>query len=539
MTAAVRLPLSLALSLALSASVASAETPAQSPPPLATPPAPVSTAPAAPVAATPTPTAAPAPDPAAIEGDAARLAASVVADAVSDSAVLPDPLEAAGTARMLEGLRDGGFALDDAPVLRLLDVVSDLSPADFRVARRERPAAWIDLVERPSSFRGRLVVIDGSLVDARAWERPDGRKVVQATVEGRDVTQRFTVLLPEDPGDRNVRVRLKGYFARVRETGQRDAAVPLLVARTWQKVPPPAKPASAAQSEDSAKAADGAPRPGPKLGSDGLPLEPDFRTKAEIEKYADEFKDDDDKVAVRALYLYADLVSGLSKDTFRAPADDPYTPLRYLVTWPDHYRWELVTVEGVVRKISEVPDPKRVFGQKVIYEATLSHEDTNRSVYTVYLTEKPENPGIPFRVRFKAYFIKNWVYQSKEGQRQGPVLVGKTWQVVTPEVVERSSAGAALKELFTGWTGTVVVIVIGLLLAARVVLAVRKVGNEPVGRGQLAPADPLLSREVIDSLAAMPGNDSPFPADHSQSSHPGLNGGKSHPHPDDSSPGLK
>ena len=462
--------------------------------------------------------------------DAQAIPAALPAPA--SQPVLPGPLPAADVAGVLAGVRDGGFAVDDAPTLRLLEMVRARAADEYRVAAREPAMEWADLVDCAASHRGRLVVIEADLLDGRLMQlsapgrmlaeaapsagpligsagaagvwRASGRYAVfVATLVDPRAQQPYTVLLPEDPGDRNTRVRLKGYLVRVRDTGSRQAA-PLLVARAWQKKPAP--PPTPAPKPDEKRPLD------IRTGSDGKPILPEPNIELTLYTELRDVKDDDPASDPPATFTAMRLCDLMSRDVFAVGDDEQIERWGNPIENPGQYRGELVVMSGIVRKVHRMGNPKGQGVNRPYWVAILS-DDHSRYLHTVVTLADPGELGreAPYRVKFRGYYIKNRVFETQvEGKLGvGGVLVTQSLQAasdVMPGAKESAGTLANIRSALTGPLSWVIVPLFAALLAFRYISSRRNTAmtmSDAYQRYQLAPAEPLTSRQVIDTLAAM------------------------------------
>jgi hypothetical protein len=327
--------------------------------------------------------------------------------------------------------------------------------------------------------------------------------VFVATLADPRAQQPYTVLLPEDPGDRNTRVRLKGYLVRVRDTGSRQAA-PLLVARTWQKKPAP--PPTPAPKPEEKRPLD------IRTGSDGKPILPEPNIELTLYTELRDVKDDDPSSDPPATFTAMRLCDLMSRDVFAVGDDEPIERWGNPIENPGQYRGELVVMSGIVRKVHRMGNPK---GQGVNrpYWVTILSDDRSKYLHTVITLADPAELGreVPYRVKFRGYFIKNRVFETQvEGKMGvGGVLVTQSLHAasdVMPGAKESAGTLANIRAALTGPLSWVIVPLFAALLAFRYISSRRSAAmtmSDAYQRYQLAPAEPLTSRQVIDTLAAM------------------------------------
>jgi hypothetical protein len=155
---------------------------------------------------------------------------------------------AAGQA-LLSDVRDGSFSFDEPAFYWLARRVKFADPdSAFDITEDEVLVPWKYLLERPSDYRGQLVLIEGSLARKYAWTSQglgyDLGQLHQAELF--DPRSRgFCTVVCIEPLDNvpvNAWVRGKGYFLKVRQFQTADGAAgyaPLLVARRLAAVQQP------------------------------------------------------------------------------------------------------------------------------------------------------------------------------------------------------------------------------------------------------------------------------------------------------------
>ncbi len=161
---------------------------------------------------------------------------------------------------LLRDVRDNVFSFDDPAFYWFCRFVKrDALVAAYQIGESETSVPWRFLLERPSDYRGRLVVIAGRLLRRSQFEvtnRRDVGTLYQCELVEAGTRAICTVITTEDPQAIPLRswVRTKGYFIKVRafrtDAGAAGAG-PLLVARRLE------------------------PARGPASGLSGAPLAPD------------------------------------------------------------------------------------------------------------------------------------------------------------------------------------------------------------------------------------------------------------------------
>ncbi|HKQ46651.1 MAG TPA: hypothetical protein VJZ71_01125 [Phycisphaerae bacterium] len=161
----------------------------------------------------------------------------------------PEADDLAHAARLLEDVRDNVFSFDDPAFYWFCRFVAS-GKADVALAGKESPESlpWTLLLERPSDFRGKPVVIEGTLQAIRAFDvtnREGLGRLYQCELSETGTRALGAVICTQEPlaVPLRSRVRVKGYFIKVRafqtsagETG----AGPLIVAKNLHLLSPPA-----------------------------------------------------------------------------------------------------------------------------------------------------------------------------------------------------------------------------------------------------------------------------------------------------------
>src|SRR5207237_4462365 len=105
---------------------------------------------------------------------------------------------------------------------------------------QDNPISWRFLMERPSEYRGRLVVVEGFVQSSQAYElQPAGEPALGRVLQtelGDPITRGLCTIISvadQPPVPLRARVRAKGYFLKVRRFKTRAGDIsdaPLLVA---------------------------------------------------------------------------------------------------------------------------------------------------------------------------------------------------------------------------------------------------------------------------------------------------------------------
>jgi hypothetical protein len=165
---------------------------------------------------------------------------------------------------------------------------------------------------------------------------------------------------------------------------------------------------------------------------------------------------------------------------------------------PEAHRGDVVTVEGQLRRLIELPAGDNSHGFQTLYEGWLFTEDSGPNPFRLVFSRLPE--GIPtgervrLAARFTGYFFKRSGYVNKAGDlHSAPLLLGKTirWEPATP-----LETGVSMRTLF---------IVIGLVagLCLCLVMLMRQVSS----------SDDQFQRQRRRQLAAIVSADAFPPSD--------------------------
>jgi hypothetical protein len=174
------------------------------------------------------------------------------AQQTGDTPARPSPAvdDLAAGRRLLEDVRDNVFSFDDEAFYWFCRYLKEHpDPAAWDIAPAESAVPWRFLLERPSDYRGELLVISGVLQARIGFEvagpgRQGLGRLYQCELSEIGTRALCAVIVLEDPADLPIRsrVRAKGFFLKVRSyrtTRGDDGAGPLLVARRLELVQPP------------------------------------------------------------------------------------------------------------------------------------------------------------------------------------------------------------------------------------------------------------------------------------------------------------
>jgi hypothetical protein len=100
---------------------------------------------------------------------------------------------------------------------------------------------------------------------------------------------------------------------------------------------------------------------------------------------------------------------------------------------PTLHRGKPIFLKGWLQRLIEITPPTNREGFDRLYEGWLYTEESQGNPYVIVISELP--PGMPLggdvreTVTFTGFFVKLWSYQSGDGQRFAPLLVGRsiTW----------------------------------------------------------------------------------------------------------------
>lgn len=184
-----------------------------------------------------------------ITGAVAVLAVVALAGAAAGQTTQQSFDPATGRA-LLSDMHDGTFSFDEPAFYWFARKVKFADPASvFEIGPDPAVVPWKFLLERPSDYRGQLVVVEGSLGRKYAWTSQDqGRElgeVYQAELFDPRSRGFCTVVSIEPLEDLPIQawVRCKGYFLKVRQYQAANGSAgyaPLVVARRLAAVQQPA-----------------------------------------------------------------------------------------------------------------------------------------------------------------------------------------------------------------------------------------------------------------------------------------------------------
>ena len=94
---------------------------------------------------------------------------------------------------------------------------------------------------------------------------------------------------------------------------------------------------------------------------------------------------------------------------------------------PDDYRGHLVTLHGVVRKLTKYDPGKNSQGIDEVYEAWIYTDDSQSNPAVVVFTQKPEGltvgGDLSEEMRLTGYFFKMYGYEAQDVTRKAPLLL--------------------------------------------------------------------------------------------------------------------
>lgn len=130
--------------------------------------------------------------------------------------------------------------------------------------------------------------------------------------------------------------------------------------------------------------------------------------------------------------IYFTLLARL-RDAESLPAADPAAIFPVVMTEPDHYRGKPVAIEGLARRIIEIPAGENDVGFKTLYELWVFTPDSGNNPWRVVATELPSSlpqrgvieAGVP--VRLTGVFFKRQGYETRRhALHVAPLLLAKS-----------------------------------------------------------------------------------------------------------------
>lgn len=176
---------------------------------------------------------------------------------------------------------------------------------------------------------------------------------------------------------------------------------------------------------------------------------------------------------------------------------------------PDHYRGQLVTIRGQVRRVLFRSAPKNAIGIDGYYQVVLRPADGPNSPLIVYCLDLPEGfpsgEGIREDVTVTCLFFKNWAFATRDDIRSSPTLLARTLNWLPP-------APVAVR---TGQMGQLVAMVVATAIASVLIATwiVRR-SNRLTAAHRRPPADPatvaeseLEAKQVAAGLQRLAGSE--------------------------------
>lgn len=158
------------------------------------------------------------------------------------------------------------------------------------------------------------------------------------------------------------------------------------------------------------------------------------------------------------------LVDTIDARTLRDASSGPVTYLQ-LDQQPEAYRGEVVTLRGTARDVQTLEAPENPHGIDAYHQLVLQPSDRPTEPVLLYVLELPAGfpraGALSAPIEATSVFYKRQAYESLEGIRTAPALMGKTIQWTPPR--ERPSSPAQPPPLW-------------LVLAAALLLTVAVVG---------------------------------------------------------------
>lgn len=184
-----------------------------------------------------------------------------------------------------------------------------------------------------------------------------------------------------------------------------------------------------------------------------------------------------------------------------------------LVTRPDSWRGQPVTLRGYIRDLTPMEAEENELGLTQLYQAHLFTEDSTQFPYVVVCTEIPPNlprpePRRPIDfISVTGYFYKLWTYraETETGRWSAPLILAGRLEWNPPRVSapwwQRLGTGAVL--------GVVCVLAGGLALLRRRRQQERAVLRQIRGLSSEPPPSEAEIRQALDDLSQPPNHNGP------------------------------
>ncbi len=197
-----------------------------------------------------------------------------------------------------------------------------------------------------------------------------------------------------------------------------------------------------------------------KIGT--APAYPFGVTAADLASIRDDTPSTRDEQAISLRLL--DIAHRTDPRTFRKASLGPVTYAQ-LFRQPDAYRGRIVSIAGVVRRVSPIDLPKTSTAFRRYYQAWLWPTDNPSSPVVVYCLELPQDFPTGMEIAEQAevtgFFFKRWAYQAGDGLRTAPEILARSlqWQRRPSIAAEPAAswtiplalAASALLAIFVAW----------------------------------------------------------------------------------------
>ncbi len=166
---------------------------------------------------------------------------------------------------------------------------------------------------------------------------------------------------------------------------------------------------------------------------------------------------------------------------------------------PDLYRGELVLLKGHLQRLTEIRPVANAEGFERVYEGWLFTDESQGNPYVIVVSTLPDGMPLGGNVResvsFAGYFLKLWTYQSGDGKRFAPLLIGHGLEWHRRPAMPLAGAGA-----HTAMLG----IAIGLVILLGAAIWWSRHSTDRIRQAvELQPPRP--SPEQVDSIGQLAG----------------------------------
>ncbi|MCA8986170.1 MAG: hypothetical protein KDA78_00920 [Planctomycetaceae bacterium] len=101
-----------------------------------------------------------------------------------------------------------------------------------------------------------------------------------------------------------------------------------------------------------------------------------------------------------------------------------------LLQQPENYRGQLLALSGVARRITPVKASPNEYGIRQTYEIWMTTDDAPSDLWRVVTTSLdprlPQGESIAAEIKLQGYFLKQYSYPAKSGNRIAPLLLAAT-----------------------------------------------------------------------------------------------------------------